>query len=107
MYLFLLLSTFFPLSCLAGDRVALVIGNSDYKNVPLKNPANDARDIAATLKRLNFDVQVRTNAGRREMLGAINSFADKLKRAEIGFFFYAGHGVQIKGANYLIPWVPR
>jgi hypothetical protein len=88
---------------LGSQRVALVIGNSAYDNMPLKNPVNDATDIGAALKRLNFDVDIQTNANKRKMLDAIYRFANKLKRAEIGFFFYAGHGMQIRGANYLIP----
>lgn len=87
----------------ATKRVALVIGNSSYVNVPLKNPKNDATDIGAALKRLAFDVDVQTDVDKRQMLKAICSFADKLKRADIGFFFYAGHGIQVGGANYLIP----
>ena len=108
----LLFVCFFSVFCLAivpvvsataAERVALVIGNSHYKNVPLKNPVNDATDISASLRRLHFDVQLATDADKRQMLRQINIFANKLKRAEIGFFFYAGHGMQIKGANYLIP----
>ncbi len=98
------------LSCLfsatnvqAVKRVALVIGNGNYRTAPLKNPVNDAGDIARVLKKLGFEVIARTNANKREMVRAIDSFAAKLRQADIGLFYYAGHGMQINGANYLIP----
>lgn len=87
----------------APDRVALVIGNNDYSTAPLKNPVNDAQDIAAVLKRLHFDVIIETDADKRRMITAIETFAEKLKRAEIGLFYYAGHGMQINNSNYLLP----
>ena len=87
----------------AASRTALVIGNSSYKSDPLKNPANDANDIAAILKTLGFDVVLRTNADKRSMVNGINLFAKKLSRSEIGIFYFAGHGIQIDNINYLIP----
>jgi uncharacterized caspase-like protein len=87
----------------ANARYALVIGNSAYKDKPLKNPANDAGDMARELKRLGFDVQLRTNASLREMEEAIRDFGVKLKRGGVGLFYYAGHGVQVQGVNYLVP----
>lgn len=84
-------------------KVALVIGNSSYKNAPLKNPGNDARDFAKLLRNLGFEVIEKTNSNRRTMLGAINLFAKKLKNADIGLFYYSGHGMQIANENYLIP----
>ena len=85
-------------------RVALVIGNSAYKGAPLRNPVNDATDIAATLRSLGFSVTLRTNADTRQMRAAIRQFAQSLKRGGVGLFYFAGHGVQSRsGRNYLIP----
>ncbi|ACS80165.1 caspase family protein [Maridesulfovibrio salexigens] len=83
-------------------RVALVIGNSAYKTSPLPNPVNDARDIAASLPSLGFEVMLVQNAGLREMEEAINSFSKKAHDA-VAFFFFAGHGLQLDGENYLVP----
>lgn len=86
-------------------RLALVIGNSAYKDAPLDNPVNDARDLAATLKTIGFEVLQRENLNALEMKKAIREFGDKLQanRGGVGLFFYAGHGVQVKGNNFLIP----
>ena len=85
-------------------RVALVIGNSSYKDAPLSNPVNDATDMAATLRSLGFAVTLRTNADTRQMRNAIREFAQTLKRGGVGLFYFAGHGVQSRnGRNYLIP----
>jgi len=94
-----------PSSLIAASeqRTALVIGNSSYAAGPLKNPVNDATDIAATLKRLGFDVILKKNAGMQDMENAIHDFGSRLKHGGEGLFFYAGHGVQIGGKNYLIP----
>jgi len=85
------------------NRVALVIGNSDYKIAPLKNPVNDARAIAATLGKLGFEVLTGENLNRKAMLQQMRAFRDKLGPDSIGLFYYAGHGIQVKGQNYLIP----
>ena len=84
-------------------RVALVIGNGGYKFSPLKNPANDARVMAATLRRLGFDVEEKTNLGFAQMNKAVDSFGKKLHSGGVGLFYYAGHGIQVNGNNYLIP----
>src|SRR5207247_7231964 len=85
-------------------RVALVIGNGAYtKAPPLRNPPNDARDIAATLRALGFDVTSGINVNQRDMKRLIREFGQKLKAGGSGLFYYAGHGVQSKGRNYLIP----
>jgi uncharacterized caspase-like protein len=87
-----------------SKRIALVIGNGAYTSAPpLKNPPNDARDMAATLRALGFDVASGTNVGQREMKRLIREFGQKLKAGGSGLFYYAGHGVQSKGRNYLIP----
>ncbi|MBU1041322.1 MAG: caspase family protein [Proteobacteria bacterium] len=87
----------------APGRYALVIGNSAYKTKPLKNPANDAKDMARTLERLGFDVQLKTDVTLRDMEEAIRLFGERLKRGGVGLFYYAGHGVQVQGVNYLVP----
>ena len=87
-------------------RVALVIGNSAYKDVPLANPANDARLMAATLRGLGFEVIERTDVDQKKMKLAIFELGDRLEAAgrdAVGLFYYAGHGVQVNGQNYLIP----
>ncbi|MDP1735756.1 MAG: caspase family protein [Sulfuritalea sp.] len=87
-----------------GKRIALVIGNAAYPGAAaLKNPANDARDIAAKLKKLGFDVTVRTDMRYREMLRSLTEFGDMVQAGSEALFFYAGHGMQVRGRNYLIP----
>lgn len=84
-------------------RVALVIGNSRYETGPLRNPVNDATLIAATLREMGFDVIARTDVNLREMQGAIKEFSRKIQNGAVGLFYYAGHGIQADGSNYLIP----
>lgn len=86
-------------------KVALVIGNSRYQNTPpLKNPANDAKAIAETLQQAGFAVDIKQDLSRREMLVAINSYADLLETKKcVGLFYFAGHGLQLAWKNYLIP----
>jgi hypothetical protein len=87
-------------------RVALIIGNSNYRSrtvTPLVNPANDARDLSQTLRNIGFTVRELTNATREEMQLAVDAFTLDLRGAEAGLFFFAGHGVQVNGRNYLIP----
>jgi hypothetical protein len=89
-----------------GQRYALVIGNANYVDVgKLKNPVNDARDMSETLKKLNFTVDLVTDADLPTMEASVDRFGERLSidKEAIGFFFYAGHGVQSGGANYLIP----
>ena len=85
------------------QRVALVIGNGSYQSSPLKNPVNDATDMAQALKDKGFAVTLRTNIGNRDMRQAIRAFSQTLKAGGVGLFYFAGHGVQSKGRNYLIP----
>jgi uncharacterized caspase-like protein len=84
-------------------RVALIIGNSTYSDAPLKNPVNDADSMARVLRETDFDVTVIKNADRRKMYSSMNEFGRKLKKSDIGLFYYAGHGVQIDNSNYLLP----
>jgi hypothetical protein len=87
-----------------GHRVALVIGNGDYRVANrLSNPTNDANDMAAVLRRLGFDVVEGKNLDRRAMDDAIREFGRKLDGADLALFFYAGHGLQVGGKNYLVP----
>lgn len=90
-------------SAVCSDRVALIIGNKAYADSPLKNSANDANDIAASLKKYGFHIIKKINANQRQMDEAIDEFYRLLLDAEIGLFYYAGHGMQVDGANYLIP----
>ncbi|WP_429020820.1 caspase family protein [Bradyrhizobium sp. I1.14.4] len=85
--------------------MALVVGNSNYQNAPLlPNPANDAAAIAATLKGAGFDVvESRLNLTSSDMRRALRDFADQARDADIAFVYYAGHGIEIDGTNYLIP----
>jgi uncharacterized protein (TIGR02145 family) len=98
---FLLLTP--PHPALAVQKVALIIGNSQYKADPLPNPVNDAADMAGVLKKLGFEVILEKDADKNAMVGALRMFHKKLGAADIGLFYYAGHGMQIKGNNYLIP----
>ena len=85
-------------------RVALVIGNSAYKNtVPLPNPRNDAQAIGAALRRVGFNVDVRVDVDKRGFDDALRRFGDRLEGATAAVFFYAGHGLQVDGRNYLLP----
>jgi uncharacterized caspase-like protein len=87
-----------------GKRVALVIGNSTYRNVPtLPNPANDAADIAAALNRLGFAVTLVTNASFDEMRRALIALGRDAAGADMAAVFFAGHGMEISGENWLIP----
>jgi len=84
-------------------RIALVIGNGTYKSSPLRNPLNDANDMAVVLKKLGFNVTLKTNADQRTMEDSIRTFGKELRSGGIGLFYYAGHGLQVDGWNYLIP----
>jgi len=88
----------------AETRVALVIGNNAYagRNA-LKNPVNDARLIARTLRGLGFEVLERMDLRREQMEEAFNLFKQRLTPGSVAFFYYAGHGVQLGGHNYLVP----
>ena len=87
----------------SGSRIALVIGNADYGNGALKNPVNDARAVADKLEKLGFKVLLRENLKREAMHQSISEFGDALEQGGVGLFYYAGHGMQIKGRNFLVP----
>lgn len=104
-----------PLFCLAcvaipflssaeEARHALVIGNNAYLHArPLDNPTNDAKSIATSLDQVGFEVTLRTDTDLKSMKGAVREFIQKLPKGSVALVFYAGHGVQVKGQNYLIP----
>lgn len=85
-------------------RLAIVIGNSEYKYVgELRNPCNDANDMAKSLEKLGFKVNKYLNLGQDELTAAITQFKKELNDYSVALFYYAGHGMQIKGKNYLVP----
>ena len=86
-----------------SNRYALVIGNGAYPISPLKNPVNDAEDMARLLEKLRFKVIHRHNAGLKEMETSVRKFGRMLEKGGSGVFYYAGHGMQVDGRNYLIP----
>ena len=92
-----------PRDALAGKRVALVIGNSDYALATLTNPRNDADDVAAALQRLQFEVTERKDLGVREFDQTIDEFIPQAQDADVALFFFSGHGVQIDKRGYLAP----
>jgi uncharacterized caspase-like protein len=89
----------------AEKRVALVIGNSAYQNVSrLANPANDSEAMSATFKRVGFDVvDLKRDLKANEMRRALRDFSDHVRDADIAIVYFAGHGIEIDGTNYLIP----
>lgn len=87
-----------------GHRVALVVGNATYQHTtPLANPKHDAADMAAALTKLGFQVVSGVDLDKSGMDRAVRTFAEKLAGASLGVFFYAGHGLQVEGVNYLVP----
>jgi len=87
------------------SRLALIIGNSSYRDAPLVNPANDARAVGALFTRAGFSVDSRLDATRADMIAAIERFGAAVKRSEtkLVVFYYAGHGAQLDWRNYLLP----
>ncbi|MEI6188636.1 MAG: caspase family protein [Alphaproteobacteria bacterium] len=87
----------------AERRVALVIGNGNYKSYPLSNPVNDARNIKSALQNLNFEIIYLENANLKEIEDAVEEFNKQLNVGTVGLFYYSGHGAQQNGYNYIIP----
>ena len=88
----------------AEPRTALIVGNAGYAWSPLRNPVNDASDMAASLRGAGFDVILRTEADQRTMRDAVRAFGDALRaKGGVGLFFFSGHGTQINGENYILP----
>lgn len=85
-------------------RTALIIGNARYGDGPLRNPVNDARAMASTLRGMGFEVMLHTDISQRDMKVAIRNFGEEIKRnGGVALFYFAGHGMQVNGNNYLIP----
>ena len=84
-------------------KFALVIGNSEYESSPLRNPANDAQIIASSLSKIGFQTTLRENLSLAEMQFAIQDFTKQLPKGSVSLFYFAGHGIQIEGRNFLIP----
>jgi hypothetical protein len=88
----------------ADKRVALVVGNASYTSTtPLRTPVNDATDVATALERLGFDVVRGINLDYAAMRDKVKVFTERLSGAQVGLFYYGGHGLQVSGKNYLIP----
>jgi len=87
----------------SGKRVGLVIGNGAYASAPLRNPPNDARDVAAALSGLGFQVKTGVDLDQKGMKRLIDEFGQAIVGAEVALFYYSGHGVQLGKDNYLIP----
>lgn len=105
-FVFCLLSVWLqPLWAAGGNaQVALVVGIGAYQNAPaLPNPPNDARAVAEALKKLGFQVEMALDPSKTSLEQSIKRFGDKLQNAKAGLFFYAGHGLQVSGHNYLVP----
>ena len=93
-----------PSVVLADGRVALVVGNSAYTHIGrLPNPDNDAADISAALRRLGFEVTTEFDADRVELTEALRAFTRRSAGADVSLVFYAGHGIEMDGVNYLVP----
>ena len=84
-------------------RLALVVGNSDYTIGALRNPANDARSMRDALQDCGFEVIIATNAGKQTIEQKVREFTSRLVNYDVGLFFYAGHGLEIDGTNYVVP----
>ena len=93
-----------PSVALADGRVALVVGNSTYAHIGrLPNPDNDAADMSAALRRLGFEVTTEFDADRGELTEALRAFTRRSAGADVSLVFYAGHGIEMDGVNYLVP----
>ncbi|WP_083745659.1 caspase family protein [Variovorax sp. KK3] len=87
----------------AESRIALVIGNGSYRNAPLKNPSGDAAAVADALRGLGYEVVLRQNTKLPELIESLRDFSIRAPKAAVRMLFYAGHGVQVRGRNYLVP----
>jgi len=90
-------------SQMTGRRLALVVGNANYKVRPLKNPRNDADDMSRSLRSSGFDVIDLRDASLQQMRSGVRQFGDRLLNNDVGLVYYSGHGVEVKGRNYFIP----
>ena len=87
----------------ATKKVALVVGNANYAEAPLRNPVNDARAIARQLRGKGFEVLLRENVTKAQFSEAVADFGERISAGDTALFFYAGHGLQVQGRNYLVP----
>ena len=87
----------------AEPRVALVIGNGAYRSAPLRNPVQDAQGMAGALRTCGFQVTLLEDASRARMFAALREFGLAIQGGGVGLFYFAGHGMQVKGKNYLVP----
>jgi len=90
-------------SSVVGKRVALVIGNAAYKQSPLDTPVNDAKDVAAALRVSGFETRELLNATKTQMLEATRAFERMVLNSDVALIYFAGHGTEVKGKNYMIP----
>ena len=90
-----------PSRAQTDQRVALIIGNSNYRSSPLRNPGNDARAMAAKVRALGFEVILRENLTVAQIGPTLRELRARLKPGAVALFFYAGHGLQVRGVNYL------
>lgn len=98
----MLVASVFP--ALSANRIALVIGNAEYRHVPaLKNPVNDARAVASALRDVGFTTIEALNVDQRAMRDRIREFLDRIKGGDEALVYYAGHGVEVSGANFMLP----
>lgn len=103
---FVLIALFLSLAwpAAAADRIALVIGISDYRSIPpLKNTVNDASDLSETLKTIGFEVDTLINVSKAELESALADFTFRSEAANLALIYFAGHGVEVQGENFLIP----
>jgi len=86
-----------------AQRVALVIGNSQYAHAPLRNPGNDAEAMARLLQQVGFVVTLLQDANQEKFESAVKTFSQQLSKNSVGLFYFSGHGMQVNGKNYLLP----
>lgn len=100
----IIIALFLPAPAFPSDRIALVIGNSAYDRAPLANPTNDAQAISEAFQSMGYaTVLTLLNGNRNELEIALDTFNNKAAAADIAVVYYAGHGIQVSGENYLIP----
>ncbi|MBM3757972.1 MAG: caspase family protein [Acidobacteria bacterium] len=87
----------------SNQKLALVVGNAAYPKWPLRNPLNDARAVVASLQDVGFQAEVAADVSLRNLEAAVNRFVAKVKNGDVAVFYYAGHGIQLEGENYLVP----
>lgn len=87
----------------SNQKLALVVGNAAYPKSPLRNPLNDARSVAASLQEVGFQAEIAADVSLRNLEAAVNRFVARVKHGDVAVFYYAGHGIQLEGENYLVP----